>query len=99
LSAEDLADVIAKYESGATTSELGAMYRVSKSRISAVLRQHGVNLRRQGLTNEQAREAGDFYNTGRSLAWLGARYGISNTTASRILRKQCIEVRPRPGWR
>jgi hypothetical protein len=98
LSAEDTADIIAKYNSGITTTDLGAMYHVSKSRISAVLREEGATIRRQGLTDEQAREAATFYNVGRSLAWIAARYGgISPTTVARALRRQGIHLRPRPG--
>src|SRR5213078_3480752 len=74
------ADIIARFTSGATTAELASVYRVSKSRISAVLRDHGVTLRRQGLTEQQAREAADFYVAGRSVAWLASRYGVLTDT-------------------
>jgi hypothetical protein len=58
----------------------------------------GVRLRREGLSEEQAREAVDFYIAGRSLAWIAHHFGgISPTTVSRVLRNQGIPLRPRPG--
>ena len=65
----------------------------------ATLREQGVTIRRQGLTDDQVREAATFYSAGRSLAWLGVRYGISHTTIATALRRQGIQLRPRPGWR
>jgi lambda repressor-like predicted transcriptional regulator len=97
MNSNDRGDIIARYEFGATTAELAAVYRVSKSRISAVLREHGVTLRRQGLTEKQTREAADYYIAGRSLAWLATRCGVSPTTVSRALQRQGVTLRPRPG--
>jgi hypothetical protein len=73
-------------------------HHLAKRTISALLRARGVRLRREGLSEEQAREAVDFYIAGRSLAWIAHHFGgISPTTVSRVLRNQGISLRPRPG--
>ena len=89
---------MARYEAGETTQQVGSRYGISKSRVATVLREQGVTIRRQGLTDEQAREAAKLYQAGKSLAWLGTRFGVSRTTIAAVLRKQGIQLRPRPGW-
>lgn len=98
LSANDVAEIAKKYESGNTTQQIAADYGISKTRVATVLREHGITIRRQGLTKEQATEAATLYAAGRSLAWLAARYGVSPMTVSTALRRQGIQLRPRPGW-
>jgi hypothetical protein len=98
LSPDDLTDITARYESGASTQQIASRYRISKSRVSAVLREHGIKLRRQGLTDEQAREATNLYHAGHSLAWIAKRFGgISPSTVARVLQQQDVALRPRPG--
>jgi hypothetical protein len=98
LTAADLADIAQSYEAGETTQQIGAHYGISKTRVATILREHGVPVRRQGLTDEQVSEAANLYAAGKSLAWLGARYGVSHTTVAPALRQQGIQLRPRPGW-
>jgi transcriptional regulator of aromatic amino acid metabolism len=98
LSAEDIADIVHRYEAGDTTQQIGNRYGISKTRVATVLRKQGITIRRQGLTIEQASEAEMLYANGKSLAWLGARYDVSHTTVAAALRRQDVELRPRPGW-
>ncbi|HTQ22295.1 helix-turn-helix domain-containing protein [Mycobacterium sp.] len=86
------------YEVGDTTEQIGDGYGMSKARVATVLRECGVTLRRQGLTDEQVNEAAELYAAGRSLAWLGSRYDVSHTTIAYALRRQGVLLRPRPGW-
>ena len=99
LTADDVANIVQKYESGDTTQQIGTCCGVSKTRVATVLREQGITIRRQGLTSEQVSEAAKLYAVGHSLAWLGARYGASHTTVATALRRQGIQLRPRPGWR
>lgn len=69
-----------------------------KTRVATVLRKEGTCIRRQGLKDEQVREAVTLYAAGNSLAWLGERYDVSHTTVATALRRQGIQLRPRPGW-
>jgi transcriptional regulator of aromatic amino acid metabolism len=97
LKPEDTADIVARYQAGETTQQVGTHYGISKTRIAAVLRGQGVTIRRQGLTDEHAREAVELYTAGKSLAWIGTRFGVSHTTIGAKLRQQGIRLRPRPG--
>jgi hypothetical protein len=98
LTAEDVADIVQRYEAGETTQQIGNRYGVSKTRVATVLRERGITLRRQGLTDEQVAEAVTLYSAGKSLAWLGARCGVSHTTVAAALRRQGVQLRTRPGW-
>ena len=96
LTADDVANIVQKYESGDTTQQIGTCCGVSKTRVATVLREQGITIRRQGLTSEQVSEPAKLYAAGHSLAWLGARYGVSHTTVATALRRQGIQLRPRP---
>jgi hypothetical protein len=95
----DIDDIVHRYDASETTEQIGANYGISKTRVARVLREQGVTIRRQGLTEGRLTEAADLYAAGRSLAWLGARYGISHTTVAAALRRQGVQLRPRAGWR
>lgn len=97
LAAEDVADIVQRYEAGETTQRIGNRYSISKTRVATILRERGVTIRRQGLTDEQVGEAAKLYANGRSLAWLGARYHLSHTTVATALRRQGVQLRQRPG--
>ena len=98
LSTQDIIDITVRYRAGETTHQIATGLGISKTRVATILREKGIVIRRQGLTDDQAREAGKLYAAGRSLAWLGARFGVSHTTVAAELRKQGINLRPRPGW-
>lgn len=98
LNTQDITDIVTRYEAGETTQQVGARYGISKTRVATILREQGIAIRRQGLTDEQAREAAELYVSGRSLAWLAVHFGVSNTTIAAKLRHQGIQLRPRPGF-
>ena len=93
-----VADIVARYEAGETTQQIASRHEISKTRVSTILREKGIVIRRQGLTTEQAREAATLYMAGKSLAWIGAHFGVSYTTVATELRKQGVQLRPRPGF-
>ncbi|HKP42102.1 hypothetical protein [Mycobacterium sp.] len=73
-------------------------HHLAKRTISALLKANDVQLRRQGLTDKQAREAADLYQAGHSLAWIAHHFDdISPTTILRALRKRGIAIRSRSG--
>ncbi len=98
LVAADIDDIVHRYHAGETTEQIGAHFRISKSRVATVLREQGITIRRHGLTIEQSAEAETLYSDGKSLAWLGARYDVSHTTVAAALRRQGMQLRPRRGW-
>ena len=98
LTTENVADIVARYEAGETTQQIGTRYGISKTRVANVLCEQGVAIRRQGLSDVQVDEAATLYTAGKSLAWLGAHYGVSHTTVATALRRQGLQLRRRPGW-
>jgi hypothetical protein len=98
LTTHDIADIMHRYGAGQTTQQIVTRYGISKTRVATLLRERGITIRRQGLTDEEVGVAATLYATGRSLAWLGARYGVSPTTITAEFRRQGIPLRPRPGW-
>jgi hypothetical protein len=64
----DLIDIRDRYQLGMTTQQIGTYYGISKTRVATILREQGVTIRRQGLNDEQAREAAKLYASGKSLA-------------------------------
>jgi transcriptional regulator of aromatic amino acid metabolism len=98
LTAQDTADIVARYQVGETTQQVGNRYGISKTRVATVLREQGITLRRQGLDDDQVKEAATLYVSGRSLAWLGLRYDVSHTTVATALRRHGFQLRRRPGW-
>jgi Mor family transcriptional regulator len=97
LVAADIDDIVHRYHAGETIEQIGAHFRISKSRVATVLREQGIPIRRQGLTIEQSAEAKTLYSDGKSLAWLGARYDVSHTTVAAALRRQGMQLRPAEG--
>jgi hypothetical protein len=99
LTTQDITDIIHRYEAGDTTQQIATHCSISKTRVATILREQGITIRRQGLNDEQVREAGTLYAAGNSLAQLGARFDVSHTTVAAALGQQGIQLRPRPGWR
>ncbi|MDT5048472.1 MAG: hypothetical protein QOG75_4360 [Mycobacterium sp.] len=83
----------------AEQSREAAQCSISKTRVATILREQGITIRRQGLNDEQVREAATLYAAGNSLAKIGARFDVSHTTVAAALRQQGIQLRLRPGWR
>jgi hypothetical protein len=98
LTAQNVTDIVHRYEASETTQQIGNRYGISKTRVATVLRNQGITIRRHGLAVDQLTEATTLYATGRSLAWLGIRYGVSHTTVATALRRHGIQLRSRPGW-
>ncbi|RIU26227.1 helix-turn-helix domain-containing protein [Mycobacteroides abscessus] len=98
LSTDDVTAIVYRYESGETTQQIGNRYGISKARVATLLREEGVSVRRQGLTDEQMAETAALYAEGKSLAWLGNHFDVSPMTVSAALRRHGVQLRPRPGW-
>lgn len=62
-----------------------------------LLQSHGVKMRRQGLTDEQIREARKLYESGQSLAKVGAHLAVEAGTVRRALMKHGVRMRDTHG--
>ncbi|WP_156495911.1 helix-turn-helix domain-containing protein [Microbacterium sp. T32] len=99
LSPDLVTEIVEKYRSGATTPSLCAEYSVSKGGLLKLLRDHGVQLRCQPLSDEQIRSAAALYEEGKSLAAIAASFGVSYNGVRQALAREGIERRPRGGSR
>ncbi len=94
-----IAQLVDDYERGIHTTELTARYQVSKAGVLRLLREAGVDMRRQGLSQEQANEAIRLYDTGLSLVRIGDRLGFGPTSVANALRAAGVTLRGRHDWR
>lgn len=67
-----------------------------KTRVATILREQGVTIRRQRLTDDQVAAAARLYVEGESLFGVGIRFGVSHTTIAAALRQQGVQHQPRP---
>jgi hypothetical protein len=101
LDAEQIQDLIAGYQAGATVYELGDRFGIDRRTVSAILRRHGMDMRQRGLSPSQIDDAIHLYNFGWALARVGEHLRVDPTTVLNQLRKRGIPTRdthgrPRP---
>jgi hypothetical protein len=56
LSAETVSEIIAAYQAGATTREVGARFGLAHSSVNKLLKNHGVTARRRGPSGRRSRD-------------------------------------------
>lgn len=79
------------------TPALCAEYGVSKSGILRLLREQGVELRRQPLTDDQVSKAIRMYGEGRPIAVIAEHLDTSYNNVRQRLIKAGVQLRPRGG--
>ncbi|WP_232376321.1 helix-turn-helix domain-containing protein [Amycolatopsis aidingensis] len=97
LRAEQVEDLIAGYQAGATVYELGDRFVIERRTVSNILHRNGVQMRRRGLSPEQVDDAIHLYNLGWSLARIGDHLGVNHTTVLNKLRERGIPTRDTHG--
>ncbi|HWF70542.1 MAG TPA: helix-turn-helix domain-containing protein [Mycobacterium sp.] len=97
LKPEILSEIIACYEAGEPSTALAASHSLSKGSVIRLVREAGIPIRRQGLTNDQITEAIQLYGSGMSLAKVGARFGVDHGTVWRALKKRGMRMRDTHG--
>jgi DNA-directed RNA polymerase specialized sigma24 family protein len=88
LKVDEIQDLIAGYQAGATVYQLGRRFGIDRETVSLVLRRHDVPMRRRGLSAEQIDEAVQLYREGWPLARIGRKFNVDPTTVMNRLRKQ-----------
>ncbi len=88
------------YKEGKSTSEIGAIYGVSKNTIGYILETHGIERRSSkiamgGLEDDKEIEACEAYQDGLTMAEVGAQFGIADVTVCNILKRRGYETRER----
>jgi hypothetical protein len=93
LDANQIQELIAGYQAGATVYELGARFGIDRRTVSNILHRHGVPMRRRGLSPDQVDDAIHLYNLGWSLARVGQHLNVHHTTVLTKLRERAIPTR------
>ncbi|SDO94434.1 hypothetical protein SAMN04487848_2636 [Microbacterium sp. ru370.1] len=94
-----VAEIVAKYQSGATTPSLCVEYTLSKGGLLKLLRDEGVQLRCQPLNDHQVREAAVLYKSGKSIVVIAAHFNVSYNGVRQAFVRAGVERRPRGGKR
>lgn len=93
LDADQIQELIAGYQAGATVYELGDRFGIERRTVSNILKRHDVPMRRRGLSPEQVDDAIHLYNLGWSLVRVGGHLGVDHTTVLTKLRERGIPTR------
>ena len=97
LDAEQTKQLIEDYQAGSTVYELGDRFGINRRTVSAILKRHGVAMRRRGLSPEQVDEAVRLYEAGWSVARIGERMSVDPTTVLNRLRERGVKTRDTHG--
>lgn len=85
--------MITAYEAGESLLTIATARKLGKETVSRFLREAGVRIRRQGLTDKQVAQAVRSYRAGRTGAEIAAELGVASSTVWRALRDADIERR------
>ncbi len=80
LGADQIEELIAGYQAGATVYELGDRFGIERRTVSYILHRNGVPMRRRGLSPDQIDDAIHLYKLGWSLVLQGQMYGRASLT-------------------
>ncbi|MBF6177715.1 helix-turn-helix domain-containing protein [Nocardia otitidiscaviarum] len=79
------------------TTKLVLEYRIGKGTVLKLLRDAGVAIRNQGLSDEQVGDATRLYESGLSLARIGERFGVDASTVHKALVRRGVPMRDTHG--
>ena len=92
LSPEAIAQVVERYQTGATAAELGAEHGVSKNGMLKLLREQGVQIRTKSLPTAVVTQAMHLHKRGLSMRQVSEQLGVSRTALRRNLQKMGVGV-------
>jgi transposase-like protein len=98
LRGNEIEQLVAGYQAGATVYELAEQFGVHRGTVSDVLERRGVARRFGPISPAQVATASSLYEGGLSLAKVGQQLGCHATTVREALTKAGVEIRPRNGW-
>lgn len=79
------------------TRNIAEHYRIEKTAVARLLREHGVPLTHQGRSAEQVVQAAELYGTGRSVAQVAAAVNLRVSSVYDALRRSGNRMRRRRG--
>ena len=92
LSSEAIAQVVVRYQTGATAAELGAEHGVSKNGMLKLLREQGVQIRTKSLPTAVVTQAKRLHERGVSMRQVSEQLGVSRTALRRNFQKMGVGV-------
>lgn len=96
LDASTVTQLVHHYDAGTPTTQLTVAYRLSKASVLQLLQEAGVQMRRQGLDDDQTTEAFRLYASGLSLVRFGEQLGFGPTSVASALRAAGVRLPGRP---
>lgn len=97
---QNLQNVIALYESGLSSYQIGERYGVAANSVWTMLRRHGINIRtKETPLSDNSEDVIRAYQSGLSLSQVGLRYGISGDGVRSFLRRRNIPRHPPHSFR
>ncbi len=97
LDSQQVQELIAGYQAGATVYQLGEQFGIDRRTVSKILHRHDVPMRRRGLSPDQIDESVQLYGEGWSLARIAARIAVDPTTVLARLRERGVRMRDTQG--
>lgn len=94
LRSEQVDDLVALYQEGATLVELGKRFSVQRRTAAAHLVRRSVPIRRRGINEDQLAEAITLYKSGLTLIEVCWRFGVRHQAARRALAAEGVTIRP-----
>ncbi len=94
---ETVAAMLAAYQAGATTREVGERFGLAHSTINKLLRRHGVMARRRSPSAGEVWRAIELYEAGLSTRVIAGHLGFGASTVTRALVRAGVTMRPRFG--
>ena len=88
------AELVARYEAGATIRELASWSGAHRQTIVRHLVRVGVELRRFGLDDDQTKAAVKLYRDGMTLAEIAAEFDVAASTVRSCLLRRKVALRP-----
>jgi DNA-directed RNA polymerase specialized sigma24 family protein len=95
LSDDVIAELVARYEAGATSPELCAQFGLAKGSVLRILDRHGVLRKRGGLSPSQTTRAVELYAGGLSIQRIANQLGSNYSTVRAALVKSGVTMRGR----
>jgi lambda repressor-like predicted transcriptional regulator len=89
----EVARLVADYKAGASMKELAKRHGIHRTTVAHWLYENAVELRRQGIAEDQVGEVTQLYAEGWSLARLGERYECDAETVRSVLRGAGVVLR------
>jgi|GEM_PF-1910319 len=96
LSGEEIAQLIADYQSGKSTNQLAHEYGCNRHTIANQLKKHGIKVSRSKIrSGEAVHRIIALYENGKLIAEIAKQYEVSESAINRLLHENGVRIRSR----